>query len=495
MPPPPPLHINTSDIRIMSKSTDSTRLGTEKKHQTRVDTSTLKMDETGSHTMSALSRVPPEVQELFVSNLESPTDVKSWISASTVNFSHFLVYKSEIFDMHIGLHLLPEALTILQLRQIHERSSTPVEVGQLVDVACESLKPNGPLSPRSFVPDDFDTIVSLLDLAEEMNCIMLGMFQWKPSGFGLFSIPVPRDLPRTPFEYDTIELFRLRKAVLTFELHIQALNRNQPILEGVEERQPCDRLESVIPSRLVFVDWVFGLVSHMNYTWIQLASRKVVAVNPILGYGRLCSRSDVTFREPAQTLLEALGDPVVLSASAQKPPLWPFKRKRRYLESLRKRTIDDFGQDGTFNFGGSQVGTLHSDAGDITIHRLVCEHENDPFGMQQSPEFLFQRDENGLTAIASLLTIRGEKDWDQLDNIHYTWQLSSGGIRPLARMLRLTEMERQEELIDNYVPAPVSSRAEICSSPWPIRRPRSSLRQAFFRHTYFVIARMPVPSV
>ncbi|KAF6802669.1 hypothetical protein CSOJ01_11440 [Colletotrichum sojae] len=136
----------------------------------------LKMDETGSQKMSALSRVPPEVHELFVSNLESPTDVKSWISASTVNFSHFLVCRSEIFDTHIGLHLLPEALTVLQLRQIHERSNTPVEIEQLVDVACESLKPNGPLSPRSLVPDDFDTIVSLLNLADEMNCILLA--QW-----------------------------------------------------------------------------------------------------------------------------------------------------------------------------------------------------------------------------------------------------------------------------------------------------------------------------
>ncbi|KAF6813361.1 hypothetical protein CPLU01_14678 [Colletotrichum plurivorum] len=269
--------------------------------------------------MSALRRVPPEVHELLVSNLESPTDVKSWMSASTVNFSLFLVYKSEIFDTHIGLHLVPEALTVLQLRQIHERSNTTVEVGQLVDVACESLKPNGPLSPRSFVPDDFDTIVSLLDLADEMNCI----------------------------------------------------------------------------------------------------------------------------------LLEALGDPVVLSASAHETAPWSCKGTRRELESLRKATIAFLVEHGTFDFGGSRVGTLHSDAGDKTVHRLVCKPENDPFRIEHSPEFLFQRDENGLTAIASLQTIRGEKNWDQLDTIHYIWQLSSGGIHPVVRMLRLTEMERQEELIDN----------------------------------------------
>ncbi|KAF6833348.1 hypothetical protein CMUS01_06594 [Colletotrichum musicola] len=435
--------------------------------------------------MSALSRVPPEVHELFVSNLESPTDVKSWISASTVNFSHFLVCKAEIFDTHIGLHLLPEALTILQLRQIHERSNPPVEVGQLVDVACESLKPNGPLSPRSFVPDDFDTIVSLLDLADEMNCILLGMYQGKSNGIWPFWNPVPRDPSWTPLQHAAHELFRFRKAILTFELHIQALYRNQPILEGVEDRQPCNRLESVMPSRLVFVDWVSGLVYHKNSTWIQLASRKVVAVNPIDAYRQQYSRQNATFREPAQTLLEALGDPVVLSASAHETVPWSYKGTLGELESLRKTTIDFLVQYRTFNLGGSRVGTLNSDAGDKTVHRLVCKPENDPFRIEHSPEFLFQRDENGLAAIASLQTIRGEKDWDQLDTIHYIWQLSSGGISPVARMLRLTEMERQEELIYNYVPAPASSRADISSCRWSGRwsgsTPISNLRHLCFR--------------
>lgn len=454
--------INTIGPGILGKHTNSPRRGTEKKPRTRTDTNTLKMAQPRSHKTPTVRDFPSEVQRIIMSNLESPTDVKSWISTSTVNFSHFLEYKAQIFGIHMDLHLLPEALTVLQLRQIHEKSSTPVAVRQLVDVACESLKPAGSRSPRSFMPHDFATILALLGLAEEINCIVSGMRSYRspPGRLTPPSLPLIKMLTVPP-HCDAIELFRLQQAVVTLELYIQCMFRHQNIIEAQEERWLCNRLESLLPKCGGVFYSAFRFISRANYTFLRLACRKVVSVNRISG--RPFLTENITLREPAQTLLEALGDPDVLSTSAlmQWRSFTSSRRTWKDLERLHKPNVDQMEERRHTDFSATQVCTLHTASGDLPVQRFVCADENNPGSVALTKEYLFQRDENGLTAIASLLTIREQNSWSLLDDINYTWHLVSGGIRPLSRLLRMSRMDRQKELIDDYVRFLSNSQPEI----------------------------------
>ncbi|KAK1994773.1 hypothetical protein LX36DRAFT_192671 [Colletotrichum falcatum] len=268
-------------------------------------------------------RLPLEIHLLIFKELEHPSDMRAWISASRTVFANFLVYWPTVFAIHMELNLLPEALAVVRLRRIHRESKAPVEAERLVDLVCGWLGNLGPVSPRSLLPGDFTTVVALLELIEDTNSIvsnLLGRF-WNPQRIYLTSQLLPRPDPFTDDPFMPMpmkdELYYQQQGVLSFELCVLALFHAQKPAERalIGKGETHDRLASVIGSptwgdgntmfshKFHFV-WVASAVCSQNDDYLRLASRKAVGTRSISG--RPCPTSNMTLHGRALSLCEAL---------------------------------------------------------------------------------------------------------------------------------------------------------------------------------------------
>ncbi|KAK2035489.1 hypothetical protein LX32DRAFT_1251 [Colletotrichum zoysiae] len=421
------------------------------------------MDRTEKYRLATLDRLPLELHLLIFQHMKSARAFRALISTSKAVFVNFLDYWPTMFAMHMDIHLLPEALTIVRLRQIHRQSKAPVGAQQLVDLVCESLNNVGPVSPRSLLPHDFTTVVALLKLVEETDIILTGTHLLRPAWDEGFAYNLPGAHTSMYMNQRGLYMYFCQRGVLAFELYMQALFRVQGFAERTYIGGSYDRLTSTIKGLPKIGDrtrtWTLTermfdetvrFVCRQNDKYLRLASRKAVSVHDIPG--RSCLTSDIKFREPARSLHEALDDSLVSRSSTGFRMGDGELGTLHALESLPNDRVcfDD-------ENAATRVGVA---AGDQPVYRIACRDERTPFHFY-GREFLFKRNHNGLTAVAEILTVQQQEGWDPIDEINYLWQMVSGGISPLVQLSRMNEPDRLQFLADQYVRAPSADRSKI----------------------------------
>ncbi|TQN67109.1 hypothetical protein CSHISOI_08324 [Colletotrichum shisoi] len=406
-----------------------------------------------SRGMPHIFRLPSELHYQIMMELDSVIDLRAWISTSHIAVEYFLEYKANVLAQHINDYLLPEALAVVRLRRIHEESTEPAKARDLVNLTCELLESMDPLAPLSaLLPEDSYTSMALLELIEDVSLIESGITQCQSH-------------PTLSAGYN--DKWHQRP-ILLFELYAQCLYRNYEIYEAGEEQELYDRLDKAIEARadpyftcsgrnLSNSNQVVEFVCRRNDDYQQLALRKVVRIYKIGGQPSF--KSQIAVKEPAQDLREAIDDPIVCSRSTRL--LWANDDKMREIQMLGKPAIDLMRRNKDSDVSVAQVGTWHTESGDVPVYRLACpEWENEVWNGYPR-EFLFRKDRDGFTAVASMLLLRERKGWTPVDDIFNLWRMAAGGIRPLARLMRMTPPERQQHVLDHYARPPSDARDRI----------------------------------
>lgn len=411
-------------------------------------------------------RLPSELHYQILMELDSVSDLRAWISTSHIALEHFLEYKATVLDLHINDHVLPEALTVVRLRRIHEESMEPAKARDLVNLTCELLESIDPLAPISaLLPGDSYTSVALLELIEDVSLIESGITQCQSHPtLSAGSAPCSQPGCRTGWVWtDSYSDERYsdkwyQRPILVFELYAQCLYRNYEVYEAGEEQELYERLGKTIeamvdpylgcPKRnLSNFNQVVEFVCRRNDDYLQLALRQVVRIYKISGENSL--KPHITVKESAQNLREAVDDPIVCSRSTRL--FWANDDKMREIQMLERRAIDLMRRNKDSDVSVALVGTWHAASGDVPVYRLACPEWENAVWNGYPREFLYKKDRDGFTAVASLLLLRERKGWTPVDDIYNLWRMAAGGIRPLARLMRMTPPERQQHIVDHYV--------------------------------------------
>ncbi|KAJ0165760.1 hypothetical protein CTA2_10076 [Colletotrichum tanaceti] len=460
-------------------------LSLDSKHPTQHRLS--KMDRIRSHETPHVFRLPSELHFQILMGLDSASDLRAWISASDVAFAHFLEYKATVFRLHMADHLLPEALAVLRLRRIHEESAEPAKARDLVNLTCELLEGADPRAPsNALLPRDFDTVAALLELIDDLSLIFSGVTQCR--NHPILSVehtPCPDSDCQPRWRERYIRDKWHQRPILLFELHAQALlYRNYETYEDGEEQELYDRLGKAFEVRLrLYYSYHYPcrfeeavqFVCRRNDDYLQLALRKVVRIDEI--GGQPGSTSHITAKEPARNLREAVDDPIVCSRSTRL--FWANGAMLKRIQGMSAVHVDLIRGFRDDDVSVTLVGTWHdtSSGDEAPVYRLA-RPEGEIEGWNGNPrEYLYKKDRDGYTAVASLLLLREREGWTPADDIHNLRRMIAGGIRPLAQLMRMTPPERQQRILDQYVRPASNVRCRVIEH----LQQRQSLRGPLWR--------------
>lgn len=430
----------------------------------------------------AYGRLSADVKFQIMEATETAGDLLAWVLTSRSNFDIFVSYKAAMLGRHMDLNLLPEALAVLRLRRLHDArdpGDPAYSCRHLVDVALECLREIGPRSPRSLIPEDFSTVIQLLRLVDEVNCIVPGVIQAEKNEGHLFQtsaetvpwfLPLSsrrdRQVPSLP-ACGTEDMYSRQREVLTFELYVQTLFRDRNPVDYVPNEPEFERLAEatwMTPERSDgFLTkssppsfyWAYEFICRQSHTYLDSASRRVIRITSIDDRPAVALALDTTSPEPAPSLYEALSDPVVLLSSG-------YSRFHcgvvPDVESLvcHENEIGEF-HPGPFNhhfsFTGSKVRAWHTAEEKTPLYRIVCRRDSEETRYEQA-EYLCKMDDGRLTAVHTLVTREAHEGWratEKLENLH---RMVCGGIRPFARLMRMSHADRDRHLADNFVRQP-----------------------------------------
>ncbi|KAF6794958.1 hypothetical protein CSOJ01_13574 [Colletotrichum sojae] len=421
-------------------------------------------------------RLSADVKFLIMEATETASDLLAWILISRSHFDIFVSHKAAILARHLDLNLLSEALAILRLRRLHDARDPGVPVyscRHLVDVAVECLREIGPRSPRSLIPEDFSTIVELLSLVDEVNCIVPGVIQteknrghrWQTAAETLSWFLPPtsgrdRQVPSLP-ACGTREMYSRQREVLIFELYVQALFRDQNPVDSVLNEAGFERLAEATGMTPEKDDdlselstpsfyWTYEFIGRLSKAYLDSASRRVIRIDSMDDRPAVALALDTTSPEPAPSLSEALDDPAVLLSSG-------YSRGHAMVihevETLVARKA--IGSRPTpfsyFNFTGSKVRAWHTAEEKTSLYRIVCKPDSgEPYGCGKA-EYLCKMDDDRPTALRRLVTREGREGWRATEKLDNLLRMVSGGIRPFVRLVHMSHENRDRHLADNFV--------------------------------------------
>ncbi|KAF6827723.1 hypothetical protein CPLU01_08928 [Colletotrichum plurivorum] len=423
------------------------------------------MEQPLSSEASPVSRcLPADVIFQIMQATETAGDLLAWVVTSRSNFGMFVSYKAAMLARHLDLNLLPEALAVLRLRRLHDARDPGVPVyscRHLVDVAVECLSEIGPRSPRSLIPEDFPTVVELLRLVDEVNCIVPGVIQaeknrghrWQTIADTLpwFLPPTfrrDRQVPSLP-ACGTREMYSRQREVLVFEIYVQTLFRDRNPVDSMLNEAEFERVaeatgmtpeedygltESSTPSFY----WTYEFICRLSNTYLDSASRSIIDITSVADRPAVALALDTT------SLSESLDDPVVLylRGTAVATP-WLFTRWK-----TEEKT---------------------------PLYRIVCKTDSEEPYCCEKAEYLCRMDDDRLTALRTLETREVREGWratEKLDNLVRT---VSGGIRPFVWLVRMSRENRDRHLADSFV-----RESPDCFDPQRLSDASIHPRYAFF---------------
>ncbi|KAF0322771.1 hypothetical protein GQ607_010012, partial [Colletotrichum asianum] len=422
--------------------------------------------------MSTTWFFPTELHLMIISYLEDPKDLYSWISAKPQVIRHIINYKSTVFGKYIDCHLLPELLAVVRLRQMHQRRPTRPSTNQLVKSACDWLTGIGPRNPELLWPEDFDSILTLLKIIEEVNTVLSGLWVHEYENTERYFFFPWQYLPSsrrsrgdwfTDF-HEEEDLFYKQRAVLCFEIYVQSLYIGRAPDESASELALCRDLDTALntweiedglyPVWLCFNNIAkFFYRRYDEYLWLCL--REVIDVEKL--EKKISAKSKIVLRDQAQSLKDAIQTQDVVYHSAKLS--WTrlsVKQMPKDLEAIPSQDLASFERLSKISLESALVCYRKSGGTIVPIYRFACNK-----GPEFSREFLFQRDERGLTMVAPLRTAREKEGWDSVDEIFNAWRWISGGIGPMAQLLRMTDAEKRRVLSESFVRANAISRSGI----------------------------------
>ncbi|KAJ0272816.1 hypothetical protein COL940_010223 [Colletotrichum noveboracense] len=317
--------------------------------------------------MATLVRLPVELTNMVAAYLTSPKDFLSWISVDPEVLQKLLENKSVAFESFMDRDLLPPALSILRLREIHQQSTELPSVQDLVISAFKSKVAAEESTPGLVWPTDKASALALLELMDEVECIVTAMQndryrddtfwpenpwlhehhehpehpehpkqpkQTERLDFILYNERTTRLLQHDSFwdNKDEHSMFVQKKLVLLFEIYVLCFCYGREFPDHTSDQTPFEILSMAtedtstqIDIRVIdFGEQVDKLASCLCRTCdgiIDSAFRQVLNIRqvdaqPFWG-------SDVVLQEGVQTLKEALGTPKVMFHSAR----WSYYRK------------------------------------------------------------------------------------------------------------------------------------------------------------------------
>lgn len=145
------------------------------------------------------------------------------------------------------------------------------------------------------------------------------------------------------------------------------------------------------------------------------------------------------------------------------------------MEAIPSQDLGSFEQLSQISLESALVCYRQSGGLSMPVYRVACNK-----GPKFSREFLFQRDERGLTTIAPLRTVREKEGWDSTDEICNAWRWISGGIGPMAQLLHMTDAEKCRLMSESFVRADAISRSGI------ERMQRMRLRDRSFSRSWMI---------
>ncbi|KAF4910285.1 hypothetical protein CGCVW01_v011700 [Colletotrichum viniferum] len=125
--------------------------------------------------MATLVRLPVELTNMVAAYLTSAKDFLSWISVDPDVLQKLLENESVAFESFMDRDLLPPALSILRLREIHQQPTELPSVQDLVISAFKSKVAAEESTPGLVWPTDKASAFALLELMDEVECIVTAM--------------------------------------------------------------------------------------------------------------------------------------------------------------------------------------------------------------------------------------------------------------------------------------------------------------------------------
>lgn len=398
--------------------------------------------------------------------------------------------------------LLPPALSILRLREIHQQSTELPSVQDLVISAFKSKVVAEESTPGLVWPTDKASALALLELMDEVECIVTAMQndryrddtfwpetpwlhehhehpehpkqpgQTERLDFILYDERTTRLLQQDSFwdKKDEHSMFVQKKLVLLFEIYVLCSCYGREFPDHTSDQTPFQILSMAtedtstqIDIRAIdFGEQVDKLASCLCRTCdgiIDSALRQVLNIRQVDAQP-FCG-SDVVLQGGVQTLKEALGTPKVMLHSAR----WSYYRK--FMTWTRTGIESMTGTEARRLLRPSQVGLIPTDQGRVPIYRIAC---------MDTGEFIVKDGYDGVTVVAYLETLQEQQNWDRMDGIHNAWKLLSGGIGRLAPLLRLADGERHTEIIGALSRANSKCRSAIEATTSPLQWFQGSLK-------------------
>ncbi|KAF3804147.1 hypothetical protein GCG54_00000496 [Colletotrichum gloeosporioides] len=399
--------------------------------------------------------------------------------------------KSMVFESFTDRDLLPSALSVLRLREIHQQSTELPSFKDLVISAFKSKAAAKESTPGLVWPTDKASALALLELMDEVECIVTAMQNnrhrddtfWLETPWLLEHLEHPKEPERLDFilyderttrllqhdsfwgKKDEHSMFVQKKLVLLFEIYVLCFCHGREFPDHTSDQTPfqilsmaTEDISTQVDIRAIdFGEHIDKLASCLCRTCdsiidsalCQVLNIRQVDAQPFWG-------SDVVMQEGVQTLKEALGTPKVMFHSAR----WSYYRKfvtwtRTGIESMTGAVARRL-------LRLSQVGLIPMDQGRVPIYGIACMDTC-------TGEFIVKDGYDGFMAVAYLETLQEQQNWDRMDGIHNAWKLLSGGIGRLAPLLRLDEGERQTETIGALARANSKCRSAIEATTSPLQ--------------------------